>query len=162
MTLVLVEGESDRVAVGVAARLLGRATPRIVVLGGAHAARRIAARLRAAAPEERLVALVDANERDVVAPWVDAVHVCDRDLEDELIRALGVDAVLAVLEAAGERASFGTLQRQPAQRDRSTTDQLRRFLGGRSGNKARYAALLVEALGGDGIPEPLEAATRGA
>ncbi|SDH96757.1 hypothetical protein [Agrococcus jejuensis] len=157
MTVVLVEGESDHVALEAAASLLGRPMPRVVVLGGAHAARRVTAELRSSAPGERLVALVDANEHDVVAPWVDVVHVCDRDLEDEVIRALGVERVLAVLDAAGERESFGTLQRQPAQRDRSTVDQLRRFLGGRSGNKARYAALLVDALAPDEVPAPLSA-----
>ena len=155
MTVVLVEGESDRAAILALAARRGVAQPRIVVLGGAHAARRVATEVRADHPTERLVGLVDAGERAVVEPWVDRVLVCDRDLEDELIRALGVDRVLEVLAAEGELASFGTLQRQPAQRDRSTTDQLRRFLGGRSGNKERYASVLVAALDDDRIPEPL-------
>lgn len=157
MTVVLVEGESDRAAIEALAARRGLATPAVVVLGGAHAARRVAAEVRSSTPGVRLVGLVDAGERDVVAPWVDEVAVCDRDLEDELIRALGVDRALAVLAGEGELASFGTLQRQPAQRERSTTDQLRRFLGGRSGNKARYATLLVAALADDEVPAPLEA-----
>lgn len=157
MTVVLVEGESDCAAIVALARRRGLAPPRVVVLGGAHAARRVATALRASEPDERLVGLVDAGERSVVEPHVDAVLVCDRDLEDELIRALGVERVLGILEAEGERASFGTLQRQPAQRERSTTDQLRRFLGGRSGNKARYATLLVDALDDAAMPAPLAA-----
>ena len=44
--------------------------------------------------------------------------VCEADLEDELIRALGPDAVEAVVEAHGELGSFRTLQKQPAWRGR--------------------------------------------
>jgi hypothetical protein len=38
------------------------------------------------------------------------------------------------------------MQRQPAQRGRPVQDQIRRFIGGRSGLKSRYARLLVDAL----------------
>ena len=71
---------------------------------------------------------------------------CSADLEDELIRALGVEAVEAVIEAAGEANSLRLLAGMPAQRGWSRDAVLRRFLGVRSGRKARYAALLVEAL----------------
>ena len=47
------------------------------------------------------------------------------------------------------------LQRQPSQRERPVTAQLRRFFGGLSGNKARYARLLVEALPAGHAPPPL-------
>ncbi|MFD1828022.1 MULTISPECIES: hypothetical protein [Mumia] len=45
----------------------------------------------------------------------------------------------------------------PAQRDWTQEAVLRRFLGVRAGRKSRYAALLVEALEPDRVPEPLAA-----
>jgi hypothetical protein len=83
-------------------------------------------------------------------------HVCVADLEDELIRCLGPAAVERVVERQGELGSFRTFQRQPAQRERSLHDQLRRFLGTRSGRKGRYARLLVDALDLSRVPGPLD------
>ena len=82
---------------------------------------------------------------------------CSADLEDELIRALGVQAVEAVIEAAGEAKSLRLLAGMPAQRGWSRDAVLRRFLGVRSGRKARYAALLVDALEPGRVPDPLAA-----
>ena len=82
--------------------------------------------------------------------------VCVRDLEDELIRALGAAAVEDVVAAQGELRSFRTLQKQPAQRDWTTEAQLRRFLGTHSGRKARYAEALVQALDLERVPRPLD------
>ena len=81
--------------------------------------------------------------------------VCVADLEDELIRSLGVDAVLQVLAARGELSSFRTFQKQPAHRATSSSGQLRRFLGTRSGRKIEYGRLLAEALDPDRVPRPL-------
>jgi hypothetical protein len=81
--------------------------------------------------------------------------VCCRDLEDELIRALGTDAVLAVVEANGELRAFRTMQSQPAQRGHTVEEQLHRFIGTKSGRKARYARALVEALDLAHVPAPL-------
>ena len=61
---------------------------------------------------------------------------CDRDLEDELIRALGPARVLAVIDAAGDRGSWQTLQHQPFHRDRPDTEVLRRFMGTTSGGSS--------------------------
>ena len=80
---------------------------------------------------------------------------CDRDLEDELIRALGVDAVVRAIEGEGELASLRIMQRQPAQRDRPATEQLRRFIGTRSGRKIRYGHVLAAALEPDQVPRSL-------
>jgi hypothetical protein len=82
--------------------------------------------------------------------------VCDADLEDELIRALGVEAVEAVVAALGELTALRTMQRQPAQRDRRREQQLRRFMGTRSGRKVRYASALVDALDLARVPPPLD------
>jgi hypothetical protein len=83
--------------------------------------------------------------------------VCTADLEDELIRALGTTAVEQVLDAEGDLPSFRRFQRQPAQRDRPLDQQLRRFMGTRSGRKIWYGHVLVEALDLDRVPPPLTA-----
>src|SRR5207244_1815225 len=70
-------------------------------------------------------------------------YVCEADLEDELIRALGVASVEQVAEAQRELASFRTFQKQPAQQERTHEQQLWRWMGSR---KIRYARLLVDAL----------------
>lgn len=82
---------------------------------------------------------------------------CVEDLEDELLRALGTSVVSAILEAEGEAGSFRTMQRQPQWRDRSRHDQLRRFIGARSGRKHRMGALMAAALDITAVPTPLDA-----
>ena len=88
---------------------------------------------------------------------LDAVgfHVCVDDLEDELIRALGPGRVEELLEAEGELRSFRIFQQQPAQQGRAAERQLRRFMGTRSGRKAHYASVLVDALELVEVPRPL-------
>ncbi|WP_194898707.1 TOPRIM nucleotidyl transferase/hydrolase domain-containing protein [Catenulispora pinisilvae] len=83
--------------------------------------------------------------------------VCRTDLEDELIRAVGAEQVLALVAAEGEERSFRTLQRQPAMRDKTLVHQLRRMMGGRSGGKERWARLLAETVPLDRVPYPLDA-----
>ncbi|HJR96432.1 MAG TPA: TOPRIM nucleotidyl transferase/hydrolase domain-containing protein [Actinomycetota bacterium] len=82
--------------------------------------------------------------------------VCVDDLEDELIRSLGVAAVERVVEAQGELGSFRTFQRQVEWRGRSAEEQLRRFFGTYRGRKIRSAPALVEALEPSKVPRPLE------
>ncbi|MES2959499.1 MAG: TOPRIM nucleotidyl transferase/hydrolase domain-containing protein [Pseudomonadota bacterium] len=72
--------------------------------------------------------------------------VCEADLEDELIRALGTDGVEAVLRAEGELDSFRRFQEQPAQRERSHCAHLHRFMGTRARRKVRYGSLLTDAI----------------
>jgi len=83
--------------------------------------------------------------------------VCERDLEDELVRSLGSAAVEDVLAAHGRLGSFRTYQKQPAHRERTTEEQLRGFL---TNWKIRLAAPLVEALELDRIPRPLDGVLR--
>jgi hypothetical protein len=83
-------------------------------------------------------------------------YVCVEDLEDELIRVHGADAVEQVVEAEGELGSFRTLQKQPDWRGRPVEEQLRRFMGSGGSRKIRYARLLVEALDDERIPRPLD------
>ncbi len=81
--------------------------------------------------------------------------VCVADLEDELIRALGVRRVEQLIEAEGELGPLRTFTRQPAQRTRPRDQQLRRFLGTRSGRKIRYGHVLAAALDLTRVPPPL-------
>jgi Overcoming lysogenization defect protein-like, TOPRIM domain len=83
-------------------------------------------------------------------------YVCVADLEDELIRSLGVAAVERVIDAQGDLGPFRTFQKQPAWRGRPPEAQLRRFIGTHSGRKIQTAALLVDALDLARVPRPLD------
>lgn len=162
-TIVMVEGTTDQIALETVAEALGRDLDdeRIVVLpiGGAQAAKTFVPRLDA--PGRTLRGLVDAAEADhVVAPLaaaghVDAVAICDPDLEFELIRALGSAAVEAELEGMGDLRSFRTLQKQQAWRDRPVDEQLHRWLRSVARRGPIYACALVLATPVDHLPAPL-------
>jgi hypothetical protein len=81
--------------------------------------------------------------------------VCVRDLEDELIRAVGPHGVEAIVMQEGELGSLRRLQQMPFHRGRAVDEQLHRFMGVRSGRKYRYAPLLVDALDRAELPRPL-------
>jgi hypothetical protein len=81
--------------------------------------------------------------------------VCVADLEDELIRSLGTARVEQLVEDQGELGSLRTFSKQPAQRERTREQQLRRFMGTRSGRKIQYARALAEALDPARVPDPL-------
>ena len=156
--VVIVEGDSDRVALETLAKRRGRDLAaegvEITAIGGAHAIRRFMEKLDGS--EVQLVGLVDARQEEVFRRFGIDVYVCDTDLEDELIRALGVAGMERVIEAQGELRSLRSLQKQPAQRGRSTLQHLRRFISSRSGRKAQYARAMVEALDLDSVPPPLD------
>jgi hypothetical protein len=161
--VVLVEGGSDRVALETLARRSGAdlaaAGARVVPMGGITNLRHHLERLTGG---QRVVLLHDAGEAAYVqrtlarrrGPDVDC-FVCDRDLEDELLRALGVPRALEAVAAAGDLAAWQTLTRQPYHRQRPAPEVLRRFLGTTSGRKERYARLLVDALDLRTAPSPL-------
>jgi len=96
---------------------------------------------------------LSAGEAREFTRALEQVYVCDSDLEDELIRAVGAERLQEIIEAQGELHSFRTLQKQPAQRARTIQQQLRVFLGNR---KIRYAELLVGALDLTRVPRPLD------
>jgi len=155
--VVLVEGTSDKVAVETLAARRGRDLEAegiaVVPIGGAHAVGRYAARF----VDTEVTGLCDVGEASAFERALpDGFFVCDADLEDELIRALGVDAVLRIVEQNGDLHSFRTLQKQSAWRGRPTHDQLRRFMGSGGRRKIRYARFLVEALEPQQVPAPLE------
>jgi hypothetical protein len=154
---VLVEGPSDVAAVEAVARRrdldLAAAGIAVVTVGGYGGF----AAAAAAVEQSAVVVLCDAKEARWVARALPgaAVHVCDIDLEDELIRALGLAAVEAIIAAEGDGARLAGFRRQPAQQGRAPEAQVRRFLGTTSGRKVRYAGLLAEALDPGAVPVPL-------
>jgi len=173
--VVLVEGRSDVAAVEVlcAARGLDPAAGSfaLVDMGGVTNVGHHLARLRSAPGRPQVLGLCDAPEERFVVRALErqgvAVHsrddlaragfvVCDRDLEDELIRALGAGAVEELIDARAERVPWETFCKQPAQRGRPIEERLHRFMGTRSGRKELYARLLVEALPLDRMPRPLD------
>jgi OLD-like protein len=175
--VVLVEGESDRVAVEALAARRGRdlAAEGVAVLGMGGITN-VGHFLRRFAGGTVVAGLYDAGEERHVrrqleraglgAPTTRAqveelgFYGCDADLEDELIAALGVAAVQRVIAAAGELGALRSLQRQPAQRDRPVAAQLHRFFGSKGGRKIHYAGALVAALDPDRVPRPLDAVLR--
>ncbi len=152
---MLVEGESDRRALRTLALRLGVAVPEVVVMNGitnlrAHLVGRTAVLLLHDLAETTYVDRVLADSPADVRRFV-----CDADLEDELIRAVGVEGMLAVVDAHGERAAYDLMAQQPAQRDRPDAERLRRWLGARSGHKISYAGYLAEAVPVGSVPAPL-------
>ena len=175
-SIVLVEGLSDQRAlealVGRRGRDLDAEGISIVSMGGAT---NIGSFLDVFGPrglDVRLSGICDAAEAGDFARGLERVglgsgisragmerlgfFVCVADLEDELIRSLGVVAVERVIDAQGDLGSFRTFQRQPAWREQPDEEQLRRFLGTHSGRKIRSAPALVEALDLTRVPRPLD------
>ncbi|MCD2441042.1 ATP-dependent endonuclease [Agromyces sp. SYSU K20354] len=172
-TVILVEGESDRLAVEtLAARLgvdlaAGRAS--VVSMGGVNNLRSHLAALALEPVRPRAVGLFDLPEAAHVRRAVEEAGLgpadgdleslgffaCDPDLEGELIRALGSARVEELLAQHGELARFRGFQQQPAWRAESTEAQLRRFMGTHAGRKARFAPIFVDSLESRRIPAPM-------
>ena len=163
--VILVEGASDQRAVEVLAQRRGRDLTAervaVIAMGGIT---NLGHHLDRIAPGVRVTGLYDRDED----AWVQralarretpvSLRVCERDLEDELIRALGVPAALEVVEAHGDSAAWAILLRQPFHRERPPHVVLHRFLGTTSGRKIEYAGLLTAAaVDRDCVPAPLDA-----
>ena len=177
-SLILVEGVSDQIAVEAFAERRGRdlVADGVVVVptGGVHAFGKLMTRLRGDLGDSVTFAgLYDVGEEAVVRRCLQMVgfdgvrsradiarlgfHACVEDLEDELIRATGVEAVLALIESQGDSRAFQTLQHQGPWEGRPVASQLRRFMGSGGRRKSRYARLLPLALEPDRAPEPIRA-----
>jgi hypothetical protein len=173
---VLVEGISDQFALETLAVRRGRNLDAegisIVPIGGAQAIGRFMDLFGPQGFDVRLAGLCDAAEEgdfrrgleraglgsDLTRADMERLgfFVCNADLEDELIRALGAAAVEQVIDGQGDLGSFRTLQKQPAWQGRTTEEQLRRFMGSGGSRKIRYARLLVTALDLAQVPRPLD------
>ena len=174
--VVLVEGMSDREALEALAERRGRSLAAegvaIVSIGGATNIGRFLERFGPQGLNLRLAGLCDAAEEGYFRRGLERAgfgadlsradmeelgfYVCVEDLEDELIRSLGVASVQRTVDAQGELGSFRILQKQPAQRGREIDEQLRRFMGTRAGRKSRYARVLVDALDLAHVPRSLD------
>jgi hypothetical protein len=176
--VILVEGVSDQAALNAVAAGRGldlaAAQIRVVPMGGATNLGHFLERLGPSGLNLALAGLCDAGEepgfrrslrRAGLDPGPDRAglerlgfFVCHADLEDELIRAVGPDAVEEVIAARGELRSLRRFQQEPAQRDRPRPAQFHRFIGARSGGKAAYDRLLAEeAVRLGQVPPPLAA-----
>ena len=173
--VVLVEGLSDCFAVEAAARRCGRNLENervaVVPMAGATNLGRFLAQFGPSGSCVRVAGLCDVAEVGFFSRtlarhgMIERAHrasmasagffFCARDLEDELIRALGPHGVEAIIKQEGGLASLRRLQQMPFHRGKTVDEQLHRFLGVRSGRKYRYAPLLVDALDGAELPPPL-------
>src|SRR5688572_4188422 len=172
-TLVLVEGDSDAAAIRALADLigcdLGLNHIQICSAAGVTNYSRVLADFVRTQPNADFCGMYDvADERHVRRALANATinvadeplesfgfFACVADLEDELIRALGAEAVERVLEAQAELKSFRRFQAMPQHRRAPVHHQLRRFLGTRATRKIRSAQRLVEALDLARLPHPL-------
>ena len=164
---VLLEGPSDVAAVGALAARRGRDLADegvcILPMGGAMSVGRFVRILGPAGLGLRLTGLCDERERPFYARALaeadsaqQEFFVCAADLEDELIRALGVTRVKELVREEGDERALQTFLRQPAQQGRTSQQQLRRFFGTKKGRKIHYGRVLVEALDADRVPAPLD------
>lgn len=173
---MLVEGISDQCAVEALAERRGRDLAAegvaVVPIGGAQAIGKFLLRYGPQGLDVRLAGLCDAAEErdfrrgleraglgsDLSRVQMERLgfYVCDADLEEELIRALGAAAVERVVEAHGDLGPFRTLQKQAAWQGRPAEEQLRRFMGSGGRRKILYARYLVEALEPSEVPRPLD------
>ena len=172
---ILVEGTTDAAVVRAMASRAGRDLHAegvaVVSLGGAGG---LETHLRQLGPDGLGIELLGLCDVDHEARWARRLEraglgadldreamealgffVCDRDLEDEPIKALGVDAVESLIAEQGDLHAFETLTKQPYHRDGNRLDQLRRFLTSKTGRKWRYIPLLVESLEPGAEPRPL-------
>ena len=174
--VILVEGVSDRRALEALAARRGRVLTddgvTVVAMDGAGNIGRFLDRYGPRGSDVAVAGLYDAAEEVAVRRGLERAgfgsvtsrgslerlgfYACIEDLEDELIRALGADRVIEIVEQRGELGPFRTLQKQPEWRGRPIDQQLRRFLGN-SNRKIDYAPLLVDALDLSRAPRPLDA-----
>lgn len=170
--IVLLEGVSDIAAVTGAAAVCDVALDEVelVNLGGVTNVQRELIELHRMRGEFEILGLCDAPEvrfvehalREVGRPVRDTsdlapygFFVCHADLEEELIRALGTDRTVRVIEQLGLDMKLATLRQQPAWQDRPLAEQLHRFCGVASGRKELLAGALSAALEPSQVPDPL-------
>jgi hypothetical protein len=174
-SVVLVEGISDQIAIETLASLQGRDLTGegvvVVPIGGAHSVGRFLDLFGPVGRELRISGLCDAAEEPHLCRALaragyaqpatrsdlerEGFFVCDRDLEDELIRAVRPEGLEVLLAEQDDLGSFRTLQKQATWRNAPFVDQVRRFLGAGARRKLRYAGLLVRALDIGRQPRPL-------
>ncbi|SDG47204.1 TOPRIM nucleotidyl transferase/hydrolase domain-containing protein [Pelagibacterium luteolum] len=174
-TIVFVEGISDQIAVEtLAARQnLDLEAKSIVVfpVGGSKSVTRYLREFGPMGARKTLAGLCDTDAAGIFSRALfntghteirspddlpaAGFFVCDRYLEEELIRAIGPGPIVDMIVAQGEGNALSIFQKQPEWRDRDLSDQLCRFFRSKARRPARYARLLIEACPPDRIPRPL-------
>ncbi|MCH8613220.1 hypothetical protein [Arsenicicoccus dermatophilus] len=170
--VALLEGVSDVAAVRAALTTAGVDLTKVelVDLQGVTNVGRVLAEIRQLRPEAEVVGMCDAGEvRHVMTalaadgcPATDAsdlpaygFFVCEPDLEDELLRALGTPRAVEAIRRSPLGGKLQALQVQPAWRDLELDEQLRRFTRTPAARKERVAGVLAEALTREELPEPI-------
>lgn len=170
---ILVEGESDRVAILTLASRRGlnldaRGVSVVSLEGGGG----ISTFLALIGPQGLDLSVAGMCDEDHEGNWRDALNasglsvadraamnaagffVCSTDLEDELFGTLGDTQVEAVINAEGDGQAFATFSQQPSQAGKSHHELLLAFV---KKQKVRWAPLLVDALDiSTGVPQPLD------
>jgi predicted ATP-dependent endonuclease of OLD family len=172
--VILVEGLSDRLALLTLARRQGRNLDAeqisIVALHGAGTIGSFLSLLGANGLKLKLCGVCDEDKE---SDWIKKLEqngfgsgltraklaslgffVSVRDLEDELVKALGNAEVERVIDAQGEKATLSTFASQPDKKGKPLNEVLRLFLQSRD-RKVRYAPLLVDALDMAKVPQVL-------
>lgn len=160
-TVVLVDGASDRLALN-----LDRV--QIQDVGGVPNFRCFLLRYGPLGEGRRLAGLCDFPEWPRVLNALEAsgvgsllsfatlrdcaFFVCRADLEDELLAAVGVPAVLRIIERHGDLPRFRTMERQLAYRSAPLETQVRHLM---TQKQIAYAPSLIAALSLSRIPAPL-------
>ena len=172
---MIVEGATDKLALTLAARRLGRDIDaegvEIIPIGGAHAIGAFLTELDGERHHVKVAGLCDEGEEDVFRAALERAgfgsslsrselerlgfFVCSADLEDELIRALGTPAISTLIELEGDARPWYTFQRQPAWQGQPAQQQFRRFIRSISERNARYIRAIVEAIEPNQLPRPL-------
>lgn len=169
------EGQSDKYALEAVAakkkRNLDADGVSIVAMRGAGGIATFLTLLGPNGLKLKLAGLCDANEQpkwaralesngmgsklDRAAMVAIGFEVCDGDLEEVLIAAVGEKATLAIIDAQGDTAEFGSFAQQPTQKTKTVLQQLHDFLHGR-GRNITYAPLMVDAIDPAKLPAALE------
>jgi AAA domain, putative AbiEii toxin, Type IV TA system len=173
--VILVEGQSDKYALEAVAakkkRNLDADGVTIVAMRGAGGIATFLALLGPHGLKLKLTGLCDAKEE---SKWAQALEshgmgskldraamaavgfeVCDGDLEEVLIAAVGEKTALAIIDAQGDAGDFGSFAQQPTQKAKAVAQQLHDFLHSR-GRNITYAPLMVDAIDSARLPAPLE------
>src|SRR4029450_13183194 len=172
-TLVLGAGESDAGAVRALAELIGcdLASHHIEILstGGVTNFSQVLADFVRSHPASEFCGMYDVADEWHVRRALAAAGIpidpheslesvgffaCVADLEEELIRAVGVETIERLLDAQAELTSFRRFQAMPQHRHAPAHHQLHRFLGRRATRRVRSARRLVEVLDPARLPRP--------
>jgi hypothetical protein len=173
-SVILVEGPSDQYALEALAERRGRNLDAegisIVPIGGARTIGTFLDLFGPSGFDLALAGLCDAAEEQDFTGALQAAglpvatradleqhgfYVCDADLEDELVRAVGAPEIERLIIQNGDQAAFQRLRGQPAYQGMSLGDQVLAFV---KKHKIEYAPLLVDALDLASIPAPLDGA----